>query len=94
MQKRTHSFILMKISLKITALFIAATFPCAAFADILGAKLPTAFQLQNVPVAFAVLLLGLTLIGDYSRRGRTLRLEPATERAAKKGRGFTHRLAA
>ncbi|MEO6004925.1 MAG: hypothetical protein ABIZ04_03715 [Opitutus sp.] len=84
----------MKISLKLTALFIAAAFPCAAFADILGAKLPSAFQLQNVPVAFAILLLGLTLIGDYSRRGRTLKLEVVGGSTAKKARGFTHRLAA
>ena len=81
----------MKITTKITALFLAATFPCAAFADILGAKLPAAFQLENAVMLFPILLIGLIAVSDYSRRFRTLK---AANSATADATCETHRLAA
>lgn len=82
----------MKTSLKITALLLAASFPCVAFAEILGADLPVPFSVESTAALFSLLLLGLTLVSDYSRRSNS-----AFSRSYARlvdGKGETHRLAA
>ena len=82
----------MKTSLKITALLIAASFPCVAFAEILGASLPAPLNVEYTATVFSMLLIGLTVIGDYSRQPRSA-LSRSYARFAE-GKGETHRLAA
>ena len=82
----------MKTSLKITALLLAASFPCVAFAEILGANLPAALNVEYTATLFVMLLIGLTLMGDYSRRSRTA-LSRNYARFAE-GKGVTPRHAA
>ena len=82
----------MKNSLKITALVLAASFPCVAFAEILGANVPAVLNVENTATLFALLIIGLTVVTDYSRRSRT-----ALARSYSKfveGKGESHRLAA
>ena len=67
----------MKNISKITALFFATTFPCVAFAEILGAPVPAAFHLENGATIFASLLFGLTFVADYARPSRKLRISAA-----------------
>ena len=83
----------MKISLKITALLLATTFPCVAFAEILGAKIPAVLDIEYAAPLFSLLLIGLTLIGDYSRRS-TRSLTSRTAVACAQPNRETHRLAA
>lgn len=82
----------MKTSLKITALLLAASFPCVAFAEMLGASVPTFFNMEIASAVFAVLLIGLTVIGDYSRRCRSSVARSYCSFVNHKGE--THRLAA
>ena len=82
----------MKNSLKITALFVATTFPCVAFAGILGAPLPSALNLESGITVFASLLIGLTFLADYARPSRTLNL--ANSSSCGSSSGECHRLAA
>ena len=82
----------MKNSLKITSLFVAATFPCVAFAEILGAPLPAAFNIQNGATVFALLLIGLTFLADYTRPSR--KLAAASDSGCTACKGESHRLAA
>jgi hypothetical protein len=82
----------MKTSIKITALLLAASFPCAAFAEILGANVPAILNVENTATLFSLLILGLTVISDYSRRSRSA-LSQSYARFAE-GKGETHRLAA
>ena len=82
----------MKNISKITALFFATTFPCVAFAGILGAPVPAAFNLETGATVFASLLFGLTFVADYARPSRKLRMSAAV--AAKAPKCETHRLAA
>ena len=82
----------MKTSLKITALLLAASFPCAAFAEIFGADLPAPLNVENAAMLFSMLLIGLTLIGDYSRSSRSAFSRSYARFAESKGE--THRLAA
>ena len=82
----------MKTSIKIAALFLAASFPCVAFAEILGANVPAILNVENTATGFALLIIGLTMIGDYSRRPRTGLAQSYAKFVA--GRGETHRLAA
>ena len=82
----------MKTSLKITALLLAASFPCVAFAEILGANLPAPLNVEYTASLFSMLLIGLTLMSDYSRPSRS-----AFSRSYARfveGKGETHRLAA
>ena len=51
----------MKTSLKITALLLAALFPCAAFAEIFGANLPAPLNVENAAMLFSMLLIGFTV---------------------------------
>jgi hypothetical protein len=82
----------MKTSLKFTVLFLAASYPCMAFAEMLGAKVPAVLNVENVATLFSLLLIGLTLISDYSRRSRPLasRVTVACTQSYRE----THRLAA
>jgi hypothetical protein len=82
----------MKTSLQITALFLAASFPGLAIVEILGANLPAVFNVSNVATVFSLVLIGLVVVGDYSRRTRLLRV-PTTCTNTKPNRE-THRLAA
>ncbi len=82
----------MKISFKLTVLLAVATFPVAAFAQSFGAKVPAPFQLESAASVFALLLIGLTLFSDYSRRPRPLRAPVSSP--CNRLAGETHRLAA
>jgi len=82
----------MKNSLKITALLVAASFPCVAFAEILGAKIPAVLNVENTATLFALLIIGLTVVTDYSRRSRTALAESYSKFV--EGKGESHRLAA
>ncbi len=80
----------MKTSLKLIALLIAAGYPCVAFAEFLGAPVPSAINAENVVALFSAALVGLLMIGDYSDR-RTFSVEAANNAAIKEEK---HRLAA
>jgi hypothetical protein len=82
----------MKTSLKITALLLAASFPCVAFAEMLGASVPSFFNMEIVSALIAVVLIGLTVIGDYSHRCHSSFARSYCRFANRKGE--THRLAA
>jgi hypothetical protein len=82
----------MKTSIKITALFLAASFPGVSFAEILGAPIPAVLNVETVSIAFSLLVLGLIGVGDYTRRMRPLRAAPVVAPTAP--RPETHRLAA
>ena len=82
----------MKNSLKITALLLAASFPCVAFAEILGAKVPAVLNVENTATLFALLIIGLTVVTDYSRRSRTALALSYSKFV--EGKGESHRLAA
>jgi len=79
----------MKISLKNSALLLAATYPLAVTAEIFGANLPAVLKIENGAPFFSLILIGLTLASDYSRGPRS-RLTASKVN----GRGETHRLAA
>ena len=82
----------MKTSIKITALFLAVSFPCIAFAEILGANVPAVASVENTATLFSLLIIGLTVVSDYSRRSRTALSQSYAKFVA--GKGETHRLAA
>ncbi|HTO04687.1 MAG TPA: hypothetical protein VL069_13340 [Opitutus sp.] len=82
----------MKTSLKTTALVIAAAFPCAAFAQILGANLPAPLTVENTATFFSMLLICLTLVSEYSRPSRSAFARNYARFT--EGKGETHRLAA
>lgn len=82
----------MKTSLKITALLLAASFPCSAFAEIFGADLPAPLNVENIATLFSMLLISLTLIRDYSRSSQSA-FSRSYARFAE-GKDEIHRLAA
>jgi hypothetical protein len=82
----------MKTPLKITALLLAASFPCVAVAEVLGVNVPTFLNVENTATLFSLLLISLTVIGDYSSRSR-LALSRSYSTSAQ-NKGETHRLAA
>ena len=82
----------MKISLKNTALLLAATYPLAFIAEIFGANLPAILKIENGATLFSLILIGLTLAADYSRSPRS-RLTITTAGEVDR-RHETHRLAA
>ena len=82
----------MKTSIKITALFLPAPVPTVAFAEILGANVPALLNVENTATAFSLLIIGLTMIGDYSRRCRSSFARSYCRFVNHKGE--THRLAA
>jgi hypothetical protein len=82
----------MKTSLKITALSVAVSFPCVAFAGMLGANVPAVLTVESSATMFSLLILGLTVVSDYSRRSRTALSQSYEKFVA--GKGETHRLAA
>ena len=63
----------MKTSLKLIALLLAAGYPCVAFAQFVGAKVPAFINAQNTVGIFTAVFVGLMLIKDYSRPRLTLR---------------------
>ena len=80
----------MKTSLKLIALFIAAGYPCVAFAEFLGASVPAALNAENAVALFSGVIVALLMIGDYSR-GPAFCVESANNAAFKDEK---HRLAA
>ncbi len=89
----------MKTTIKIIALLTAAGYPCVAFADMLGASLPAAINLETTGALFVSALVSLMFISDYSRRfgDRTGMARCSRPTGAKCGRGKaanSHRLAA
>lgn len=81
----------MKTSLKSLALLAALTYPCVAFAEFFGARLPSDLDAGTLVGAFSILLLGLISVADYSRRPRS-RLARAS--AGNSAACEIHRLAA
>lgn len=81
-------------SLKLLALSLAAGYPCVAFAEFAGARVPHVLNGENALAAFSFALLGLLMVSDYSRRFRApaIALESCCDdhRASDE----THRLAA
>jgi hypothetical protein len=82
----------MKTSIKIAALFLAASVPTVAFAEILGANIPAILNVENTATAFSLLIIALTVISDYSRRSRSAFSRGYSDFVA--GKGESHRLAA
>jgi hypothetical protein len=59
----------MKTTLKILMLLLAASFPCVAFAGLLGIAPPAAFYSGEIVFSlFAIAGLALIGLNDYSRR--------------------------
>lgn len=84
----------MKTTIKLFAFLLAAGYPCVAFAEFLGARVPSTLNVENVVGLFALAVTALILISDYSRRGvRTISL-PATAPAMGRRTHECHRLAA
>ena len=63
----------MKTSLKLIALLLAAGYPCVAFAQFVGAKVPAFINAQNAAGVFTAVFVSLMLIKDYSRPSLSLR---------------------
>jgi hypothetical protein len=80
----------MKTSLKLIALLLAAGYPCVAFAEFLGARVPSVINAENTVALFSAALVALLMLGDYARR-RTFSVATANELAFKHEK---HRLAA
>ncbi|MDB6095341.1 MAG: hypothetical protein JWM32_2903 [Verrucomicrobia bacterium] len=59
----------MKTSLKLIALLIAAGYPCVALAQSAGLSIPS-FSPETAVSVFATALIGVIMVGDYSRRAR------------------------
>ena len=66
--------ITMKTSLilKSLALLLAAGYPVVAFAEFLGAHIPSSINAESSLAVFAFAVIGLTLGADYARRPRSL----------------------
>lgn len=60
----------MKTSLilKSIALLFAVGYPCVAFAEFLGAHVPSSVNAETSLAVFAAAVIGLTLGADYARR--------------------------
>jgi hypothetical protein len=82
----------MKTSLKVVALVLIASVPSVAFAEMLGVHVPAVLSVENTATCFAMLILGLIVISDYSRRSRTALTNSYSKFVS--GKGETHRLAA
>lgn len=80
----------MKKSIKLLALVLATSFPCVAFAQILGAPVPASLSVENMVGAFSLLLVGLLLVTDYSPRARIRSVTLSSPARSTE----THRLAA
>lgn len=81
-------------TLKLLALAISAGYPCVAFAEFAGARVPHVLNGENALAVFSVALLGLLVVSDYSRRFRApaVALDPCCD--ARRASDETHRLAA
>ena len=63
---------IMKTSLKLIALLLAAGYPCVAFAQFAGAQVPAFINAQNTASLFTVVFVGLMLLKDYAPRRPSL----------------------
>jgi hypothetical protein len=68
----------MKTLLSLISLITAAGFPCLAFAELAGARLPASVNAETALAVFATSSLLLIALFDYTRRFKTL--APAVER--------------
>jgi hypothetical protein len=87
----------MKTSLilKSLALLPAAGYPVVAFAEFLGARIPSAINAETALAVFAVAVIGLTLGADYGRKPARLALATsATPAPVARRTNEHHRLAA
>lgn len=66
----------MKSSLKTIALLLALSYPCVAFAEIVGFSLPLSLGVEGLFGLFCVTLIGLISAADYSRRARLASVRP------------------
>ena len=69
---------IMKTLLRFISLVTAAGFPCLAFAELAGARLPASVNAETTLAVFASSSLLLIALFDYTRRFKTL--APAVER--------------
>ena len=84
----------MKTSFKLLSILLAAGFAGAVFAEILGARLPSSFNLANLTGVFCAGLIGFLFVADYSRQPRLHRAMTPAKVLAASGSTETHRLAA
>ena len=91
--KEDAIFTHMKTFLTVSALVLAAGYPCVAFAESFGLRVPAFVNPNAVVTIFSLALFALLALGDYARRPRTLS-QPLLDRAPSKRRRETHRLAA
>ncbi len=82
----------MKTTIKVIALLIAAGYPCVAFAEFLGAPIPSAVNGENALAAFTAVVAVLLMIGDYSSRSLAHSTTRCTRTHLRKRE--SHRLAA
>ena len=78
----------MKTSLKNIVLLVAATFPFAAIAQVLSTHVFVVGQVESLVTLFSLLVLGLTVVSEYSRAPRRRLMEVNAAKSE------THRLAA
>lgn len=81
----------MKPTLKALSLLLATAYPCLAYAEFLGARITPAADAGTLTGFFAIVLLGLIAVSDYSRR---LRLAAIRRRTRPICGSECHRLAA
>jgi hypothetical protein len=67
----------MKSSLKVLSLLLAISVPGALFAQFNGAHLPSTTDAGALFIAFVATLTILTIVSDYTRSPRRLRLPQA-----------------
>lgn len=78
---------------KVLALLTVVSLPSVALAQVAGVPLPASVTAEAVIGTYTAVILGLMLIGDYSRRTR-ISLKSATRSTMRGASTETHRLAA
>jgi hypothetical protein len=81
----------MKASMKTIALLAALSYPCVAFAELVGIPTSINLSVDGLFGLFCVALLGLITVSDYTRRSR---MAVARARAGHSAACELHRLAA
>ncbi len=84
----------MKTSLKtISLLLVAASFPCVAFAELAGGRIPVVITAENLISVFSIVSIAVIVGLDYTRgqRRRSVSLAPASSAQVRRE---SHRLAA
>lgn len=78
---------------KVLALLTVVSLPSVALAQVAGVPMPASVTAEAVIGTYTAVILGLMLIGDYSRRPR-ISLKSATRCTAPAATSESHRLAA